>query len=68
MSLVDRVLDVIRGPQPDPESVIPVDKRHARTLARADALLANPVIARLEHTRQEQLRGSFRRAGQRLAR
>jgi hypothetical protein len=51
----------------DLQRVEPEDAGQARTLHRADALLAHPQIQALEHQRREELRDGFRRAGQRLA-
>ena len=46
--------------------VVPEDPEQAAVLAHADRLLAHPKVRMLE-TRNEQMRGSFRRAGDRLA-
>jgi hypothetical protein len=54
------------GPPPDLASVVPLDPGQAHTLERADALLRHPVIHKLELSRQEAMRGSFRRTNQRL--
>ena len=50
---------------PDPATIVPTDPAQAETLRKADALLASPRVRRLmDH--QHAMRGSFRRAGDRL--
>lgn len=46
----------------------PMSAEHKRTLRRADAILANPIVRRLLSEREAALRASAARAGARLTR
>jgi len=67
MSWLRRVMALIERKPPDLGSVVPVDPYQAHLLEQADAMLRHPTIRKLELSRQEAMRASFRRANQRLA-
>lgn len=48
--------------------ITPMSPEHKRTLARADAILADPVVRKLLNQRESALRASAQRAGVRLTR
>lgn len=48
--------------------VVPTNPMHARTLAAADAVLADPKIRRLLSVREREMKAAFARQGRRLRR
>ncbi len=62
-----RVFAIFDRRSPDLAQIIPENPEQAATLHKADAYLASPKIRTLLRDHDDQLRGSFRRAGDRLA-
>lgn len=61
------MLEQLRGRHVDAEAVVPGNPDHARTLERADAVLANPKIRRILSQRDAEMKASFARGSQRLS-
>lgn len=61
-----RLLPFLDRRSPDLATVIPANPEQAATLRKADAYLESPRIRAILRDHDDALRGSFRRAGDRL--
>ncbi len=67
MTFLRRMLDRALGRHhAAPVPVVPANRDHARTLERADAMLADPKIKRILSVRDAEMKDSFARARRRL--